>query len=94
MEKLNYEYSKTPAKPSYRLALIVKTESVIKRMQWKADFFLNGDNKENNTKTSFGLKSRYHPPTCTELEHYEKDFINIINNVKFIEMELSEKAPR
>ena len=28
------------------------------------------------------MKSRYHPPQCTELEHIEKDLINIINNVK------------
>ena len=52
-------------------------------MWWKAHFFLNGDNKENNAKTSFGLKSRYHSPPCTELEHFGKDLINIINNVKF-----------
>ena len=45
--------------------------------------FLNGDNKENNTKTSFGFKSRYHPLPYTELEHFKKDIINI-NNVKFI----------
>ena len=52
-------------------------------MRWKAHFFLDGDDKENNTKTFFGFKSRYHPPPCTELEHFEKDLINIINNVKF-----------
>ena len=52
-------------------------------MRWKPHFFLNDDNKENNTKTSFGFKSRYHPPPCTELEHFEKDLINIINNVNF-----------
>ena len=34
----------------------------------KAHFFLNGYNKETNTKTFFGFKSRYHPPPCTELE--------------------------
>ena len=52
-------------------------------MRWKAHFFLNGDNKENNTKTSFRFKSRYHPLPCTELEHFKKDLINI-NNVTFI----------
>ena len=83
MEKLNYNYSfkniPTPTRMSYQLALIEKIESVIKRMRWKAHFFLNGDNKENNTKTSFGFKSRHHPPPRNEL----KDLINIINNVKF-----------
>ena len=52
-------------------------------MRWKAQLLLDGDDKENNTKTSFGFKSRYHPPPCTELEHFEKDLINIINNIKF-----------
>ena len=87
MEKLNYNYPfkniTTPTKTSYQLALVEKIESVIKRMRWKALVFSNGDNKENNTKTSFGFKSRYHPPPCTELEHFEKDLINIINNVNF-----------
>ena len=87
METLNYNYSfkniLTPTNTSYQLAFIEKIESVIKRMRWKAHFFLNGDNKENNAKTSFGLKSRYHSPPCAELEHFGKDLINIINNVKF-----------
>ena len=87
METLNYNYSfkniLTPTNTSYQLAFIEKIESVIKRMRWKVHFVLNGDNKENNAKTSFGLKSRYHPPPCTELEHFGKDLINIINNVKF-----------
>ena len=52
-------------------------------MRWKAHFLLDGDDKDNNTKTSFGFKSRYHPPPWTELEHFEKDLINIINNIKF-----------
>ena len=76
MEKLSYNYSfrniPTPTKTSHQLASIEKIKSMIKRMRWKARFFLNGDNKENNTKISFGFKSRYHPPPCTVLEHFEK----------------------
>ena len=87
MEKLNYNYSfkniPTPTKMSHQLALIEKIESVIKTMRWKAHFLVNGDNKENNSRTSFGIKLRYHPPPCTELEHFENDLINIINNAKF-----------
>ena len=87
MEKLNYKYSfkniSTPTKTSYQLTLLEKIESAIKRMRYKAYFFLNGDNKENDTKTSFGFKSRYYPPLCTELEHFEKDLINIIKSIKF-----------
>ena len=50
-------------------------------MRWKAHLILNCDNKENDTKTSFGFKSRYQLPPYTELEHFEKDLINIINSV-------------
>ena len=64
-------------------------------MRWKARFFLNGDNKENNTKTSFGFKSRCHRPPCTELERFEKDLIKTIKNVKFANNKNSfQKKPR
>ena len=63
-------------------------------MRWKAHFFLNDDNKENNTKTSFGFKSKHQLPPCTELEHFEKDLINIVNNVKFTNSKKSfQKKP-
>ena len=52
-------------------------------MRLKAYFFLNGHNKENDTKTSFGFKLRDQLPLCTKLEHLEKDLNNIINSVKF-----------
>ena len=49
MEKINYNYSlkkiPIPSITSYQLKLIEKVESVIKRMRWKAHFFLNGDNR-------------------------------------------------
>ena len=40
-------------------------------------------------KHLFGFKSRYHPPPCTGLQHFEKDLITIINNVKFTNNESS-----
>ena len=40
-------------------------------------------------KHLFRFKSRYHPPPCTELQHFEKDLITIINNVKFTNNESS-----
>ena len=87
MEKINYNYSlkniPTPSITSYQLKLIEKVESVIKRMRWKAHFFLNGDNTEEIRKKTFGFKSRYHPPQPTELEIFEKDLLHIINSIKF-----------
>ena len=87
MEKINYNYSlkniPTPSITSYQLKLIEKVESVIKRMRWKAHFFLNGDNTEEIRKETFSFKSRHHPPQPTELEMFEKDLLHIINSVKF-----------
>ena len=87
MEKINYNYSlkniPTPSITSYQLKLIEKVESVIKRMRWKAHFFLNGDNTEEIRKETFGFKSRYHPPQPTELEMFENDLLHIINSIKF-----------
>ena len=56
MGKINYNYSlkniPTSSITSYQLKLIEKVESVIKRMRWKAHFFLNGDNTEEIRKDS------------------------------------------
>ena len=50
MEKINYNYSlkniPTASITSYQLKLIEKVENLIKRMRWKAHFFLNGNNAE------------------------------------------------
>ena len=87
MEKINYNDSlkniPTPSITSYQLKLIEKVESVIKRMRWKAHFFLNGDNTEEIRKETFGFKSRHHPPQPTELEMFEKDLLHIINSIEF-----------
>ena len=48
MERLSFDYSlkKTPlpGKRSYKLKLIEKIESVLKRMRWKAHFFSSKEN--------------------------------------------------
>ena len=73
----------TPSNTSYQLMLIEKVESVIKRMQWKAHLFLNGNNMEETRKETFGFKSRHHPPQPTKLEMFEKVLLHIINSIKF-----------
>ena len=71
MGKINCNYSlkniPTSSITSYQLKLIEKVESVIKRMRWKAHFFLIGDNTEEMRRETFGFKSRHHPPKPTEL---------------------------
>ena len=64
MEKLNLNYSlkNIPITDniSYQVKLIEKIESVLKRMRWRAHFFLNQSKRQANTKTTYDFKSRLH----------------------------------
>lgn len=86
MEKLNYDYSlkniPIPDDTTYRLHLIEKIESVIKRMRWKAHFFLN-ETKDSVNRNTFGFKSRNHPKQCKEIENFEKDVLETVKTIKF-----------
>ena len=86
MEKINFNYSlkniPVPSKSSYKLKLIDKIESVIKRMRWKAHFFINGDSTETKKET-YGFKSKQYPSQIKELDMFEKDLFELIKSVKF-----------
>ena len=86
MEKINFNYSlkniPTPTKTSYQLMLMEKIESVIKRMRWKAHFYLKKD-PSSITYTSYGFKTRNYPPQCKELQNFEKDLLDTIKLIKF-----------
>ena len=62
MEKIYFNYLlkniPLPSRTSRKLQLIDKIESVIKRMRWKAQFFLNNNekNKEEAKCETFGFK--------------------------------------
>ena len=87
MEKFTFEHSlkniPIPSPTSYKLKLIEKIESVIKRMRWKTNFFLRGEQTKHEQKENYGFKSRLCPGQCPELEEFEKDLLNIVRNVKF-----------
>ena len=78
MKKIYFNYSlkniPVPSSASCKLQLIHKIESVIKRMRWKAHFFLN--NNEKNTEVAkrenFGFKSK-HLYQLRELDNFGKD---------------------
>ena len=73
MEQRNFTYSlkniPLPSKDAYKKKLIEKTESVVKRMRWKALFFDQKSNANNETtptnenESGYKLKSRKCPPT-------------------------------
>ena len=93
MERINFSYSPKnipiPTKSAYCLKVIDKIESVIKRMRWKALFFLacnssNGDsNNCDNMKETFAFKSKNHPAQSNELKNFEKELLDIIPSIKF-----------
>ena len=87
MEKINFGYSlkniPTPDETSYKLKLVDKIENVIKRIRWKAHFFIKGTDDEPTRNEHFGFKSRHYPPQCIELHEFEKDLLNVIKSIKF-----------
>ena len=82
MEKINFNYSlkniPISSKSSYQLKLIDK----IKRMRWKAHFFMSS-NVIECYKESFGFKSKNCPAQIKELEAFEKNLLDIVKSIKF-----------
>lgn len=75
-----------PTATSYKKRMIEMVESVIKRMRWRAFFFLRGDGDtaddcENRRK--FGLKSRGTPPQIEEMKDFEDDLAKMIERIEF-----------
>ena len=85
MEKKNFNYSlkniPVPSVTTYKMKLIEKVESVIKRMRWKAIFFTK-ENKEL-TVENYGFKSKKCPPHIKELENFEDELLDMVRTVKF-----------
>lgn len=99
LNRVNFNYSTKnipiPSRNSFKKRLIEKVESVIKRMRWKALFFMkdNDDSRRENTETTqdvaeddncnFGFKSRKCPPQIKELIPFEDDMLQMIENLRF-----------
>ena len=92
MKQTRFNYSMknipVPTKNSYLKKLIEKTESVIKRMRWKAFFFDQNKDKDShcddkNENNNFGFKSRKCPPQNEDLNNFESDVYDMIKNIQF-----------
>ena len=59
-----------------------KIGSLIKRMRWKAHFYLKKDTS-NIANTNYSFKTRNYPPQCKELQNFEKDLLDTIKLIKF-----------
>ena len=90
LEKVNLGYS-TKNIPyadigRYKLKLIEQTESLIKRMRWKAIFHLSRK-EENRTEKpeNYGLPSKKCPSQVKELIPFENDLLQLVKNIEFRE---------
>ena len=84
--KLNYSLKNIglPTHNTYLRNLIDKTESFVQRIRWKAHFFLhNNENTQTDRTNAYGLKSKRCAPPVKELKHFEEDLANMIESVKF-----------
>ena len=86
MERFNLSYSTKniplPSRNDYLQRLIEKTEQFLRRMRWKAHFFLNPDTTPCSKET-YGFKSTKNPPPIEELKDFEDDMLKMIQSVKF-----------
>ena len=90
MEQINLGYSTknipVPSDKAYLKNLILKVESFIKRIRWKALFYdksKNNDDEENDLVEKFGFKSSRTPPQNESLTGVEKDLYNLVHTIKF-----------
>ena len=84
---LSYSLKNIPV-PSNRLymkKLIEAAESVMKRMRWRAFFFLKSDDEvvEQGEEEYYGFNSRRCPPQMDELKSFENDMEKLIENIQF-----------
>ena len=84
---LNYSMKNIPfpSPAQYTTRLIEMVESLIKRMRWRAIFFMKGqgDKAELQQQDNFGFKSRKCPPQVEELEPFENDLLRMVESVEF-----------
>ena len=85
MERFNLNYSKKnipiPTESEYKLLLTAKTDSLIKRMRWKALEYLG--QLPPSDKETYGFRSRKCPPVVKELSKFEEDMLKMIQNIEF-----------
>ena len=75
-----------PPRNTFLKKLIEKTESVIKRMRWKAFFYEKSskeDTPNDDRNNKFGFKSRKCPPQNEDLAPFETDLLNMIKHIQF-----------
>ena len=72
-----------PSVKAYLTRLVEKAESVLKRMRWKALFFLRNEDDLQDASSLYGFKTKKCPPQIEELRLFEEDVSYMIENIKF-----------
>ena len=90
MDKFTLNYSMKnvplPSKKLYLKCLTEKVEKFIKRIRWKAMFYEqnnNLDDDEPQRKQNYGFKTLKCPPQHPDLEQFENELLNLIQNISF-----------
>jgi len=65
------------------MKLVDKIEAVIKRMRWKAIFFDNDSDEEDEQLDTFGLKTTNTPRQVPEMIEFERELIAIVSKLTF-----------
>ena len=85
MKKTQFDYSTKnipiPNRNTYKISFLDKVESLIKRMRWKAYFFLNPSTDKN--RSQIDLKSCKFPPPIDKLIPFEDDLFHMVETIKF-----------
>ena len=86
MKKFNMGYStkniRLPSQKDFLQRLIEKTEHFLRRMRWKAFFFLN-PGSSTSSKNTYGFKSTKNPPPIDELKEFEDEMLKMVQSTKF-----------
>ena len=76
-----------PRKLTYTKLLVEKTENFLKRLRWKAHFYLNNTDDMINTNRNQELESMFKsevtPPQIAQLVAFENDMCELIRNIKY-----------
>ena len=91
MEEVKFGYSMknipVPDEKSYKLQLIKRVEDFIKKIRWKAIFFMKGRNQIEPTARKIELTSGLNSTKCStqvkDLVLFEGDLIKLVKNHRF-----------
>ena len=95
MKKVDFGYSlkniPAPNGRTYKLQLIEKIELFMKKLRWKAIFFINNSKETTDSSASgsaeYGLKSNKKcPRQFKELIPLEDDPVDLVKNIKFLKV--------